>query len=148
MFYYRSFKDAACSSNHFAANNRMIMNDEFQRMWKEAVMTWYEVILRHSSGGTEENHRKSQDSRYSAEIWNLCLQNKKQELYAFGRDIRYGQFNVKRNYTFVFNFYINNLNFHELKQQVIRAQEISELFSQPKIFGEEVVSLLRDEPHL
>jgi hypothetical protein len=39
-------------------------------------------------------------------------------------------------------------NFRELKQQVISAEGISELFSQPKIFGEEVASLLHDEPHL
>jgi hypothetical protein len=35
------------------------MNDEFERMWKEAVTDYFKVLSRHSSGGTEENQENS-----------------------------------------------------------------------------------------
>jgi CO dehydrogenase nickel-insertion accessory protein CooC1 len=32
------------------------MNNELERMWKEAVVVKFEAILHHVSEGTEENH--------------------------------------------------------------------------------------------
>jgi hypothetical protein len=41
------------------------MNDEFGRIWKEAIAAEFMVLSRHFFGATEENHEKSrsQDSR-------------------------------------------------------------------------------------
>jgi hypothetical protein len=32
------------------------MNDELERMWKEAVVAKFKILSRYFSGGTEENH--------------------------------------------------------------------------------------------
>jgi hypothetical protein len=34
------------------------MNDELERIWKEAVMAYFNVLSRHLSEGTEANHEK------------------------------------------------------------------------------------------
>jgi hypothetical protein len=34
----------------------MIVNVDFERMWKEAVIVCFEVLTQHLSGGTKENH--------------------------------------------------------------------------------------------
>jgi hypothetical protein len=39
-----------------------VVNNKLERMWKEAVMVWSEVLARNLSGGTEEN--KGNLSRY------------------------------------------------------------------------------------
>jgi hypothetical protein len=38
----------------------MIVNNELERMWKEVVMSLFEVLYRYLLGGTEENHEKPQ----------------------------------------------------------------------------------------
>jgi hypothetical protein len=38
----------------------MIVNNELERMWEEAVMAQFKVISWHSPGGTDENHEKPQ----------------------------------------------------------------------------------------
>jgi hypothetical protein len=39
------------------------VNDESERVWKEAVVGQFEVLFRHLPGGTEENHKNlSQNS--------------------------------------------------------------------------------------
>jgi hypothetical protein len=39
------------------------VNDELERLWKEAVMAHCKVLSLHSFGGTEKNHKNlSQDS--------------------------------------------------------------------------------------
>jgi hypothetical protein len=35
------------------------MNDELQRLWKEAVVAKFKALSRNFLGGTEENHEKS-----------------------------------------------------------------------------------------
>jgi hypothetical protein len=36
------------------------VNDELERMWKEAVVALFKVLSRHLPGGSEENHEKPQ----------------------------------------------------------------------------------------
>jgi hypothetical protein len=53
------------------------VNDELEKIWKEAVMTYFKVESRHSPGGTKDNAENlSQDSRScnSFDDWN-CIQN-------------------------------------------------------------------------
>jgi hypothetical protein len=35
------------------------MNNELERMWREAVMTEFKVLFQHFPEGTEESHKKS-----------------------------------------------------------------------------------------
>jgi hypothetical protein len=43
-----------------------LLNDELERMWKEAVIAYFKVIsLQHLPRGTKENHESPQDSQYS-----------------------------------------------------------------------------------
>jgi hypothetical protein len=35
-------------------------NDELERMWKGAGMTYFKVLSQHFHGGTEENHEQPQ----------------------------------------------------------------------------------------
>jgi hypothetical protein len=44
--------------NHATAWARMI-NDELERMWKEAVITYFNVLSRHSPGGTRGDREPS-----------------------------------------------------------------------------------------
>jgi hypothetical protein len=39
---------------------RMTVNNELERMWKEAVMAKFKVLSQHLPGRTEENHKKPQ----------------------------------------------------------------------------------------
>jgi hypothetical protein len=41
-----------------------LMNNELERIWKEVVV-WIEVVTRHLSEGTEENHRNLNDDNLS-----------------------------------------------------------------------------------
>lgn len=34
------------------------MDREFERLWKEAVTAYFNVLTQHSSGGTVKNHKK------------------------------------------------------------------------------------------
>jgi hypothetical protein len=36
----------------------MIVNNEFEMIWKEAVAAWFEVLLWHLPGGTDKNTKK------------------------------------------------------------------------------------------
>jgi hypothetical protein len=54
------FNDTVHSWDYIALNDRMIMNIDLERMWKEAVVAWFEVLCRHLPGGTEENHQNFQ----------------------------------------------------------------------------------------
>jgi hypothetical protein len=35
-----------------------LINNELERMWKEAIVAKFKVLSRHLPGGTEENHKK------------------------------------------------------------------------------------------
>jgi hypothetical protein len=49
------------------------MNNELQRIWKEAVVAQFKVLPRHLPAGTEENHEKlSQCSRSSGQDLSIC----------------------------------------------------------------------------
>jgi hypothetical protein len=41
----------------------MIVNNELERTWKEAVVAEFYVLYLHLSGGTKEYHEKPQNSR-------------------------------------------------------------------------------------
>jgi hypothetical protein len=36
------------------------VNSELERIWKEAVVAYFKVLLRYSPGRTKENHEESQ----------------------------------------------------------------------------------------
>jgi hypothetical protein len=47
------------------------VNDELERIWKEAVAAYFKTLLRQLSGGTEENHvNQSQESRSTGQDLN------------------------------------------------------------------------------
>jgi hypothetical protein len=51
------------STEMFASNGRMILDDELEWMWMEAVLSCFKVILQSLFEGTEKNHKIcSQDS--------------------------------------------------------------------------------------
>jgi hypothetical protein len=39
---------------------RKLISNEFENMWKDAGMTFFEILSRYLPGGTERNHEKSQ----------------------------------------------------------------------------------------
>jgi hypothetical protein len=39
------------------------MNEELGNLWKETIVVYYRLISRHSPGGCEESHDKSQSER-------------------------------------------------------------------------------------
>jgi hypothetical protein len=54
------------------SNERMIVNDELEKIWKEAVMTKFKVLSWYLPGGSEENHKNlSQDSQSPSQDLNL-----------------------------------------------------------------------------
>jgi hypothetical protein len=58
LFIYSLFNDAFIISDYIASNERMIVNNELESMWKEAVMAQFKVLSRHLPGGTDEIHEK------------------------------------------------------------------------------------------
>jgi hypothetical protein len=42
------------------SNDRLIVDNDLKRMWKEAVVVLPEVLLQHLHGESEENYEKSQ----------------------------------------------------------------------------------------
>jgi hypothetical protein len=61
VFIYDMFNDAL-SSSAYSLQRRMIglMNNEFERIWEEAVVAQFKLQSRHLHGGTEENHEDPQ----------------------------------------------------------------------------------------
>ena len=51
--------DAFISLNYIASNGKGSVNDELQRIWREAVVASFELQSPHVSFGTEENEEKS-----------------------------------------------------------------------------------------
>jgi hypothetical protein len=48
------------------------MNDELERIWKEAVVAWFKLLSLHLPGGTEEHNANScHDSRSPGRDLNL-----------------------------------------------------------------------------
>jgi hypothetical protein len=45
------------------------MNNELQRMWKEAVMTYFKVLFQHLPRRTEENYKNFNQVKNN--IWDL-----------------------------------------------------------------------------
>jgi hypothetical protein len=61
LFIYNLFNDAFSSTDYILSNERMTVNNELERMWKEAVVAQFKVLSQHLlGGGTEENHKKLQ----------------------------------------------------------------------------------------
>jgi hypothetical protein len=42
-----------------ASNERIVVNNELERTWMEAVMAYFKVLSRYLPGGTEENYKNS-----------------------------------------------------------------------------------------
>jgi hypothetical protein len=53
---------------------RWLMNNELEKMWKEAVVAWFEILSENFSWGTEENHGNTHDDMFSDRGFNpdLC----------------------------------------------------------------------------
>jgi hypothetical protein len=55
---------------------RLCMNKELRRIWNEAVVVWFEVLLWNSSGGAEENHKNLGTVQHlSSKALNSYLRN-------------------------------------------------------------------------
>jgi hypothetical protein len=66
-----------------------LMNNELERMCKEAVMTYFKVISWHSPRGTDENHEKPVKSSIPAKIQTKHLQNRNQKHYCLSEPAQY-----------------------------------------------------------
>jgi hypothetical protein len=62
------------------SNGRMIVNHELGRMWKEAVVIYFKVLVlsKHLPGGTVENQENLRISGVQAEIRSRDVQDTKQ----------------------------------------------------------------------
>jgi hypothetical protein len=65
------------------------INTELERMWKEAIVGWFEVPSQRLSGGTEKTHEElNNDILYPGvdlKPWSLS----RKECYPFDSDIRW-----------------------------------------------------------
>jgi hypothetical protein len=59
LFVGTLFNDAVSNSDHKVSNCWVIVNNELERMWKEAAPAYFKVFRWHFPGGTEENQEKS-----------------------------------------------------------------------------------------
>ena len=59
MLFVVLFDDASSSLNYIASNGKGSVNDELQRVWKEAFVASFELQSPHMPLGTEENEEKS-----------------------------------------------------------------------------------------
>jgi hypothetical protein len=60
ILYYFTFglrSEVASSSEYIASNGRITGNAEWERIWKEAVVEWLEVLSQQLPGGIEGNHK-------------------------------------------------------------------------------------------
>jgi hypothetical protein len=44
------------------------MDDELERIWKEVIVAYFRVLLRHSPGGTEENNTTFQSGQQKGDL--------------------------------------------------------------------------------
>jgi hypothetical protein len=72
LSFYSLFSCVFSVSGYVVSNKRMIVNNELERMWKEAVMASFKVLSKHLPGGPEEKHEHlSQDSPSLGQELNL-----------------------------------------------------------------------------
>jgi hypothetical protein len=64
LFIYCLFNDEASSLEHTASAAGWLGNNEFGRMWKEAIVSWFHILLLNLPVGTKQNH-KTHQSRYA-----------------------------------------------------------------------------------
>jgi hypothetical protein len=57
LFLYGLLKEAITLSDYIASKDKMV--SELERIWKEAVVTYFRELCRNLTGGTVENHKKS-----------------------------------------------------------------------------------------
>jgi hypothetical protein len=92
IFIYSLFNDAFIISDYIVSNERMIVNNELERMWKEAAVALFKELSRHLTGRTEETHENLIQTslslgrnlnpgspRYEAEVITTLLQRSVQE---------------------------------------------------------------------
>jgi hypothetical protein len=81
------FYDADNNSDYIASNGTMIRNDELQRIRKQTIVAYFEIIIQYSPGSTYE---EPQDSWNLTEFLTRNLPNIYQQRYRYadllGRD--------------------------------------------------------------
>jgi hypothetical protein len=65
------------------------MNDELERIWTEADVTYFRVLSRNSPGGTKETVDKLQDSRCPSKIRTKHLPDTNLDCYRYARSSYY-----------------------------------------------------------
>jgi hypothetical protein len=52
--------DPFCNSDSTVSNDRWLLNNALESLWKEAAVTYFKELSRHLSRGTEESYEKPQ----------------------------------------------------------------------------------------
>jgi hypothetical protein len=52
------------TQNAYRQMFRQLVNDELERVWKEAILTYSKVLSQYSHGETEVNHEQPHESQY------------------------------------------------------------------------------------
>jgi hypothetical protein len=58
-FIYNLFNDAASNSEYIMSNDGILVNNELENTWKEAVAVKFNILSRHLPGWTDGDHEKS-----------------------------------------------------------------------------------------
>jgi hypothetical protein len=64
-----------------------LVNNELQRVWKEAVVVWLKVQSLHLYRGTEKIYEIICRHSLRAEMWTRDLYNAKQECWTFNEEV-------------------------------------------------------------
>jgi hypothetical protein len=60
MFIYLLFTNVTVSnSKYIVLNNWMLVNNELEKLYQEALVTYLKVVTQHCCGGTEESNEDS-----------------------------------------------------------------------------------------
>jgi hypothetical protein len=59
LFMCSIFNDAVSNSGYIAFNEWLLVNDEMEWMWKEAIVAYFMIQFQHLAGDTEGKSRKS-----------------------------------------------------------------------------------------
>jgi hypothetical protein len=89
MFYLTRLSVAQSIRRRMAG---LLTNNELERMWKEAIVTWCEVLSRYLSGGTEDDHEEPVEIVYlrtEIRFRRACFQITKQECCPLDGEVPY-----------------------------------------------------------
>jgi hypothetical protein len=86
---YCLFNDAVSSSRYTVTNSGLVIN-ELQKIWKEAVMVWFEVLFQYCCRQTKKRLEESATTtRFRAEIWTQDRPKTKQERHSLDCGVIY-----------------------------------------------------------